>query len=84
MPASSVGSFAHCAWYDETDALTVVMFVFGVVCIEVWHTDMPVWAFILALVRDGQPFHDKKLIVYRLSGYLIRIHSPYWDDSSHH
>lgn len=28
----------------------VVMFVFGVVCIEVYHTEMPVWAFILALL----------------------------------
>lgn len=29
---------------------TVAMFVFGVVTIEVWDTQMPVWAFILALV----------------------------------
>lgn len=27
------------------------MFVFGIVCIEVWNTQMPVWAFVLALVR---------------------------------
>ena len=26
------------------------MFVFGVVAIEVWPTQMPVWAFVLALV----------------------------------
>jgi hypothetical protein len=26
------------------------MFVFGVVAIEVWDTQLPVWAFILALV----------------------------------
>ena len=28
----------------------VVMFVFGVICIEVWHTQMPVWALVLALI----------------------------------
>ena len=26
------------------------MFVFGVVAIEVWDTDFPVWAFVLALL----------------------------------
>ena len=26
------------------------MFVFGVVSIEVWKTQMPVWAFVLALI----------------------------------
>ncbi|PSS37359.1 hypothetical protein PHLCEN_2v836 [Hermanssonia centrifuga] len=31
------------------EQITVIMFIFGVVCIEVWHTEMPVWAFILAL-----------------------------------
>ena len=33
-----------------TPSITVSMFVFGIVCIEVWHVQMPVWAFILALV----------------------------------
>ena len=27
------------------------MFVFGILTIELWPTQMPVWAFILALVR---------------------------------
>lgn len=31
----------------------VSMFVFGVITIEVWPTDMPVWALILGLVRLG-------------------------------
>ncbi|KAH0835722.1 OPT oligopeptide transporter [Lanmaoa asiatica] len=30
--------------------LIVSMFVFGIILIEVWHTDFPVWAFCLALV----------------------------------
>ncbi|KAI0342222.1 OPT oligopeptide transporter [Trametopsis cervina] len=34
-------------WYA---VIFVVMFVFGIVCIEVYHTEMPVWAFILALI----------------------------------
>ncbi|KZT68237.1 small oligopeptide transporter [Daedalea quercina L-15889] len=34
-------------WYM---ILLVSMFVFGIVSIEVWHTEFPVWAFILSLV----------------------------------
>ena len=30
--------------------VAVTMFVFGVVSIEVWDTDFPVWAFVLALI----------------------------------
>ena len=30
--------------------LPVTMFVFGVISIEVWNTQMPVWALVLALV----------------------------------
>ena len=28
----------------------VTMFIFGIVSIEVWHTQFPVWAFVLALI----------------------------------
>lgn len=35
------------------------MFVFGVVSIEVWHTQMPVWAFVLALVRRSASSSDE-------------------------
>ncbi|TFK45541.1 small oligopeptide transporter [Heliocybe sulcata] len=34
-------------WYM---CIFAVMFVFGIVSIEVWHTQMPVWAFVLALI----------------------------------
>jgi len=34
-------------WYA---IIFIIMFVFGVVAIEVWPTQMPVWAFILALI----------------------------------
>jgi predicted membrane protein len=29
---------------------TVVTFTFGIAAIEVWHTELPVWAFVLALI----------------------------------
>lgn len=31
------------------------MFVFGVVAIEVWDTQFPVWAFVLSLVVGASP-----------------------------
>jgi hypothetical protein len=31
------------------------MFLFGVVAIEVWETQLPVWAFVLALTICGSP-----------------------------
>ncbi|OSX66500.1 hypothetical protein POSPLADRAFT_1043923 [Postia placenta MAD-698-R-SB12] len=34
-------------WYAS---LMVTMFVFGVVSIEIWHTEFPVWAFVLSLI----------------------------------
>lgn len=34
-------------WYM---ALFVIMFIFGVVCIKIWPTDLSVWGFMLALV----------------------------------
>ncbi|KII90413.1 hypothetical protein PLICRDRAFT_173833 [Plicaturopsis crispa FD-325 SS-3] len=35
-------------WWYAT--IFVTMFVFGIVSIEVWHTQFPVWAFVLALI----------------------------------
>ena len=34
-------------WYM---CIFVVMFVFGIICIEIWPTDFPVWGFVLALL----------------------------------
>lgn len=46
--------FGQCLFLDSVHVSThwalVAMFVFGVVTIEVWNTQMPVWAFVLALV----------------------------------
>ena len=34
---------------------TVIMFVFGIVVVEVWHTQMPVWAYVVALLLGRSP-----------------------------
>jgi len=34
-------------WYM---VVFLIMFVFGVIVLEVWHTQMPIWAFVLALI----------------------------------
>ena len=34
----------------DTDTLSVTMFVFGVIVIEVWDSDLPLWGFICALL----------------------------------
>ncbi|KAN0109004.1 OPT oligopeptide transporter [Russula decolorans] len=43
----SVYKEVPCWWYLT---IFVTMFVFGVVVIEVWETDLPVWGFVLALL----------------------------------
>ena len=39
-----------CLLKKYTDTLSVTMFVFGVVVIEVWETGLPVWGFVLTLL----------------------------------
>jgi len=34
---------------DPADQYAVAMFVIGVISIELWHTEFPVWAFVLSL-----------------------------------
>lgn len=36
--------------YAYTDAFAVTTFGFGIAVIEIWHSEFPVWAFILALI----------------------------------
>jgi len=40
----------------NTDIFLVIMFVSGVVVIEVWDTDLPVWGFVLALLICMLPY----------------------------
>ena len=44
------------------------MFVCGVVAIEVWDTQFPVWAFVLALIICASP--DVCSAFYQLTGLL--------------
>jgi hypothetical protein len=63
--------------------VAVSMFVFGVISIEVWKTQMPVWAFVLALVI-GTSVRDS------LSGFPMNpllslcIYHSHRHDSSYH
>lgn len=59
------------------------MFVFGVISIEVWDTQFPVWAFVLALVSKAQQF------LFRLStnsweDCRFRVHNSHRHDPSYH
>jgi hypothetical protein len=64
------------------------MFVFGVVAIEVWNTDFPVWGFVLALLicMFASPssfcafFPSLTFAVY----FSVRVYRSYWRDPSHH
>ena len=38
---------------------TVSMFVFGIIVIEVWHTEFPVWAFCLSLLIGAHSLTDE-------------------------
>ena len=44
---------SRCKSADILTSLSVLMFVFGVVVIEVWETHLPVWAFVLAFTIGG-------------------------------
>ena len=45
-------------------AFVVTMFGFGVAVIEIWHTQFPVWAFILALTIGASPIPYMKFILH--------------------
>jgi hypothetical protein len=62
------------------------MLGFGFVTIEVWHTQLPVWAFILALIIGeflNTPCGILDLMGVSLS-FSIRVHDPGWCYSGHH
>ena len=64
------------------------MFVFGVIVIEVWETDLPVWGFALALLirafclilRHCVPSSPVSHSLY----FSIRVYSPFDCDSGHY
>ena len=59
------------------------MFVFGVVAIEVWKSQLPVWGFVLALLICTFSYLRRDLFVTANIHVLsIHIHCPYrWDPS---
>jgi hypothetical protein len=52
MPSYSVSVFLFSVFFKELMRVfvQVTMFVFGVVSIEVWHTQFPVWGFVISLL----------------------------------
>lgn len=57
------------------------MFALGIISIEVWPSQMPVWAFVLALVI-GQCF--RRAVGPVLMSLSLHLRDPYWHDSSNH
>jgi hypothetical protein len=59
------------------------MFMFGVVVIEVWKTELPVWGFVLALLICAFTELGRDLFVtVNIHVLSIHIHCPYRCDPS--
>jgi hypothetical protein len=70
------------------DTLSVTMFVFGVVVIEVWETDLPVWGFVLALLICAfcvvlRHCALSSQVLHSLC-FSIRVYSPFGCDPGHY
>lgn len=61
----------------------VSMFVFGIISIEVWHTQMPVWAFVLALII-GRLIVDHYVCGNWSVDCSVRICDPHRHDSGYY
>ena len=64
------------------------MFVFGVVVIEVWETDLPVWGFALALLIRAFCLVLRRCVpsspVSHSLHFSIRVFSPFEYDQGHY
>lgn len=61
------------------------MFVFGVISIEVWPTEFPVWAFVLSLVICTSGASSVSLTFCGLTSLCsFRLYYPYWHDPGYH
>jgi hypothetical protein len=67
-------------WYA---IVFVSMFVFGVVSIEVYKTEFPVWAFVVALVI-GPSFFFASLFKLLTLPCSVLLYHPNWHDPGHH
>ena len=54
------------------------MFGFGIAVIEIWHTELPVWAFILALIIGASLNTRADFILDVPPPFSIRVHDPDW------
>ena len=73
------------SWYLAGGATwPVTMFAFGAVSIELWETDFPVWALIVALVRAISWSSKKSGANFASAGCFIPIHNPDRHDPSYH
>jgi hypothetical protein len=59
------------------------MFVLGVISIEVWPTQMPVWCFVVALIIGQSSVHLRNEMSSEFCVSLRICHS-YRNDSGHH
>jgi OPT family oligopeptide transporter len=69
-------------WWYATILLT--MFAFGVISIEVWHTDFPVWGFVLALLICAFIFAATSIVEAYIILYSIRVRNTHWHDPGYH
>lgn len=71
-------------WYL---VLFSVMFTFGVLSIELWHTQMPIWAFMIALLIGKSRIlgsHGYRPLLIHAPSRSIHLRHSMWDDSSNH
>lgn len=66
------------------DDLTVTMVVFGIVLIEVWHTEFPVWAFCLSLAICAFFGSDRSGWVLMVSFYSLLLCYTHRNDSGYY
>ncbi len=71
----------------SNDVFSVTMFVFGIVVIEVWDTELPVWGFVLSLLicmlsyRYTQSQCSSRAV--RVFGERLQASGDIYDDSTH-
>lgn len=67
-----------------TDQYAVIMFVIGVISIELWHTEFPVWAFVLSLTIGDSLVSNIVRIKILMGFHSILLRHSHRDDSGHH
>jgi hypothetical protein len=60
------------------------MFVIGVISIELWHTEFPVWAFVLSLSIGDSLVSNIMGIEILIGFHSILLCRPHRDDPGHH